>query len=523
MRRSVLSRSARGALGLATLLPWALPAEARQTASESFEPGIQWSDVAQDSAPWIPTDVAAAAQGELVWVGRGYGGPAAALHGAQEEWPGSLIGLDLGWSNSVGGIEVEAVGDGLFALGQVSLGAARRTRVERSTATAVGPVVDWSVELPWTVDGGAVLVASETTLGVVERLDSNTLRVCGLDAADGSILATSTLTGGILRAVDLAPSENRLLVVAGDSEYHVSLASGQVELARTHPDVPRCAALSPDGASVALGFPGRVERWGSEPSDAAPFETLVGQPSDVAVALDLGPELLAVGWWSAVDARTLHLDLWEFAGVDPARLEQRVVVGGSTSGPQNFVSAVELAGERAAFGTWGADGSEPELFLLERGGSTPILEVDLAGSVLALDLDSAAERLFVARKQGHANDFGTVGAVELIDTGERDLALSATPTGGSALTILVRGLDPEKLGWVLFGLPAGPSVWPGVQGVLELDPMGPLSLLAVGVDGSAAVTVPSTAAGLEIGLQPLWITTAHEAGFGSTSSAIKIL
>ena len=79
-----------------------------------------------------------------------------------------------------------------------------------------------------------------------------------------------------------------------------------------------------------------------------------------------------------------------------------------------------------------------ELLLLERGVQTPVLELDLEGSVRAMDLSDDGRRVVVSLKDVHNNLFGTTGSVRLFDTGEGHLRQRNPAEIGEALDFSVR-------------------------------------------------------------------------------------
>ncbi len=522
-------RAPTGLLALVHLTLAASAVGAAQAPSDPYGAGPTWVHAATPSQPWIPRSVAFAADGELVWAGRSHTHPGALLLGAQLELGGAWVGGADAAAETELPVSVAVEGANLLSAVRRGPAAGASVVVEARRAGVGEPPLSWRTDLGWTGAGAPILRAAGGRLFVAESSASPaTLRVTALDAAHGGVLWSRELTAGTLRGVEVSESGGSLWLLAGDRCLLLEASSGTTLVDRTHRPAPRSLGLSADGARVALGGSGRVELWSDDPQQALPLVVVDAAPQmqAVALALDDHGSRLAVGWWDQNDARTIALELWSDLDLLPW-LDQRLDLAPTASGPQNFVSAVDRAGSRVAFGLWGDDGgSSPELVVLEWGGAAPLLAQDLAGSVDAVALDPRGERVAVGRRAGHANQFVTAGAVELLGTGERDLTLSSTPRGGHQVWI-EHAAEGAAAAWILLGRPAGPVALPGLDGPLALDLAGPLVALATTPVGPGRfglpVVVPIGAIGLEIGLQGLSIGETTQAAAGGTWSSLRIL
>jgi hypothetical protein len=532
------ARRPRRRLPAAALGATALVLEAAAGAGDPLAAGELWSFPAPPSAPWIPRDVAWAGGDSLVFAGRSYGQPGLTLLGASTAAAAPELASDGDWALALAPLEVEAVGTALFALGQFDVGGGqRRARLVRR-APATGLLAGgFTVDLPFTAAGGARLVAAEQTLAVAELFPTpGAVRVTWFDPHTGAVQRTTTLPGNGLRDFLASESGAHLALLAGTELFVLDSESGAVSFSRSFAQPPRALGLSLDGTALALGFGGRLELWRA-PAAGGSFAlaaTIPGGATELAVALDLDRhgEFLAVGWWDGQTGRHVRLETWSVPAAAPPQRTNHWPLTGVPGGPQNYVSAVRVdpAGQRAAFGTWGQGGPEPELLLLQRGAAEPLLAADLPGSVLALDLSADGEQVAVARRQGHANYVGSLGAVELLSSGERDLALEGVPLGGGQVGI--RLAAPQAVAaWILFGAPsAQPLAFTGIAGAAGLELSAPWGLVpaAPTAPGQFRVEfpVPPAATGLGCALQGLALDFAAgvpTATFGSTVLAATVL
>ncbi|MDG1500387.1 MAG: hypothetical protein P8R48_10495 [Planctomycetota bacterium] len=492
-----------------------------QTVQDPFAPGMRWSHGAEPSLPWIPRDVAMVLDGEFSWVGEAVGSPAVTLLGGTHD--GSLETIfRYPLPNALNVVDVEA-GPGiehLYAAVQFPGGpqsAGRTTQVMGFDGFQSSSPNTWTRTLSPEVKGGVQLAVDGTGNGIfVARHDPYAGRIDldRLDPADGASLFSTSFSAGSLRGIEVSEDGNRVLVALGGG-FRLLDGGGTTLIAQTLPVSTEAFDLSADGATFAFGDHATLHIFTETPSGYAETMNVVEGPEWMATRLAVSDNGsgLAVGWWNFQTGQAIRFQLWDLAA--QAKLHE-VTQTGLGGGLQNFPQDVAISrdGDRAVLGAWGSGGPDPQLIMMDRNQATPIFSTYLPGSVTALDLNSGGERLIVAMKGAHSNQFTTLGYVQAFDTGERDLQfVGATRTGN---TFQVSSKDSGSLQHIfVFGTPlptgaSSPQTF-GIEGSLGLDPLLPYQLYAKPADafGRAdlvGIVPPSpTLVGLEIGVQAVFV------------------
>ncbi|QDU68626.1 WD40 repeat domain-containing protein [Engelhardtia mirabilis] len=495
----------------------ALPLAA-QTPVAPFTKGPRWEHATDAQAPAIARDVTFLAAGNLVAAGLAHGQPRLSLLGAQSEPSGAELSEDgVSWAGAEGVLAVDAVAGSCIAAAGITETGGERMRVARYTPTAQqawSPA--WTVDLASLGNGGNRLATRADLALVAQSVDAPLrVRLTALDVAQGALRWEVELAGGTLRALELSSGDGRALVLAGTELWVVETTGGQVIFHRHDDAAARSAALSGDGNTVVVGTGAKLEVLvdARDGKGYLPTATITGGAADYPVAVDLSADggFLALGWWDGLTGRTVRLETWDLA-VTPTRINYLAQVG-PPFGPQNFVSEARVTadGRRAAFGLWGLGFGEPEVVLFDRDQAQPVLAESLAGSVYAIDLSADGTRLAAARKQGHANVLGSLGAVELLDTGERALELTSTAIGGGATEVWLAAPSGVDAALLIGTQAVRPLPVPGVLGLSQLDLSKPWALVPAQPAGPDRFVVPLSiapaAAGLELVLQGLALTT----------------
>ena len=497
---------------------------AAQTPIDPFSKGPRWEHAADAAAPAIARDVTLLGDGGLGAAGLAHGQPRMSLLGCQHEPGGPLLAEDGStWAGAEGVIAVEGLQGWCFGAAALTESAGSRIRVARySPAAQPAWIADWVVDLA-SLGTSGMLMESEADLVLLAQSIASppAVRLTALEAATGALRFELELAGGTLRALDLDQVGGRAAVLAGSETWVVDTLTGQALFHRHDQDPARSVALSGDGETLVVGTAALLEVLDDQLGDGVfqPQATLAGGANDYPVAVDLSLDgsFLALGWWDGLSGRTVRLETWDLVGV-PVRLNHLAQVG-PPFGPQNYVSQARVTpdGQRAAFGLWGLGWAEPEVVLFDRGQVEPLVAQDLAGSVYSIDLSADGTRLLVGRKQGHANTLGSHGAVELIDTGERQVELSSSAVGTGTTDVWLSAPGAQSAA-LLMGTPAArPLTLGGLTGSLWLDPSQPWALVPAqpaGVDRFVVpLSIPASAVGLDLVLQglslvpgPLWPT-----------------
>jgi hypothetical protein len=490
-------------LALPALLLASLAASAQsQGFVGPFEKGLRWTHSANLTTPWIPSCVEFAARGELVWV---------CTEGANRHLlllDGTGTGVvqptevdeELDDASFILAVEAGANPRQLFSLAQFPEPDPFERRTVLSSHDALVPSSgvpfgsQWSFSCGFVANGPAELALDELGEVVAFAVYSNTtstVRVHRLDASTGALLMQVDLPADSLNGLELsgdgevlALGIGRKLVVLdslGNELHGEQLESQAFDL-----------ALDEDGSRLVCGSPERLSVYDYDGQSFHLVQEHQGQsneaPLRVAVSADGGT--YAGAWYRYVSTDSLRLEVYDASH----SLQNMVVQPGLPGGPQNSPAGLELTadGRRIALASWGQGNSLPEVLLLERGVPQPVLEIDLPGSAMGLDLDASGTRIAVVTKNLHANQVGTTGEVRLYETGERDLAQLAPARLGQSLE--VASLEPgAALGIFLVGVRASkPTSLPGMQGQLHLARTSRLRVFGRAADatGRADLSMP---------------------------------
>tara|TARA_R110002072_G_scaffold225947_4_gene382960 strand:- start:3919 stop:5520 length:1602 start_codon:yes stop_codon:yes gene_type:complete len=471
-------------------------------AQDVFQPRQVWVHHPDAGTPWIPGDVHLTGRENLA-IG--------AMGGANPRW----LAIDTHASGTVGARFVEVGGHRLaqsirtaaardvargFALdaipipnstfrnlfvGGYDLGDAAQSQGLGATwLHAMSGVSDGTTQLACSKDGRIVVAAGHDT-----SLD--TVHVEVLLGETGAVLTQLDLDGVALNALDVSDDGRRIAISAGLDLYVIDHL-GTMRHHETLAYSSRAISLAHDGSRLAVGALGSLRVLEDAPGAWVPVFTLNRAADEVASCVDLDADgtTLAAGWWNHVIGSSARLEMWN---VDANTLHNDLELGTSPGARQNLPEVVRIVadGHRAAFGTWGDDVSLPEVFLLARGFDVPVATFDVSGSVRGLDIDALGRRVLVAHKSTHNNEFSSVGAIRLFDTGEGELRQLTAAVHGQPVSFAVRPEVPASISLLVHGVRAHtPLSIPGVPGALLVD-RGSASIQAavLGSSGQAIHTL----------------------------------
>ena len=320
---------------------------------------------------------------------------------------------------------------------------------------------------------GPVKIASDAAGDVVVgALWNNTVARVQVDVllgTDGSVISSTELPAIGLSALDVSADGSRIAVACGMTLYVLDAAGQLLHTESLNSSTP-ALSLSANGSVVAFGEIGALRAisdpfgFGYTPSLNAP-----GSGTVLPARIDLSADgtMIAVAWWDYVSGKSARFQI--FDTIFGFALGDLDYPGQSTS-LQNLPTSVKISddGFRAAFASWG-NGQDAEVVLLDAGGFTPAMSIDVPGSVRGMDLDSTGTRVALAHKDVHAQVFGSRGTLRLADTGERMFQVTQTPTLGGELGLVARATGASG-GFFLFGpLARSPLNFPGATGSLLLD------------------------------------------------------
>lgn len=498
---------------------------------DPFQPGLRWTRASSLRDAWIPGALAFGADENELFVAVPGGKRHLELLSVAGSGTQPALQRDDRFGTAVGAFGVCAGSDpsACFSLAQFPApdSLQRSTLCARRDPLALqgSGAEAWSHAAGFLTNGAARIACDRSGSRVALAVwDSSTreVQVDLLDGASGALLARRRLPALSLNELSVSADGTRLAIAAG-----LDLWILDERLALRHHETlatsTNALALSGDGSLCAFGGSGALRVF--ETLSLGGYGLRWSMPAATGelaarVALSRDGRSLALGWWNAQDGHSVRLQLVDAATA--AVLWEKLQPGGASS-LQNLPAGVALSedGERAAFGLWGDGSPEPELLLVARAGGALVLSADLPGSVQGLALDARGERVAVAYKDVHANEFGTRGGVRLYDTGESDLVLRSRAGIGGALELSARRAGAGVVYFLEGPRSAVPYPFPGARGTLWLR-RNALTLHArdAGADGRADLTLPIPADPLLIGSERHFQAAWRAAGVLHFSSRV---
>lgn len=430
-------------------------------AQDPFEPGLRWIRPAHLADAWIPTSVGFAGGDQLCWSVAGGANPRVDVESSAQRGLSQPLFEDQLQDPVAGALRVSTCSarNGLFVLQQTygTDPTERDTRITRydplAAATGAAFTPEWTLDLAFNTNGPAILLTDEDGAnGFVLLWHSQTqeLAVCRVDLDTGGLAGYLVYPATSLDSATISADGSRLAVVTGTTLRILDGFGQQLEQRSLFSTTP-ALAFDHDGTNLVLGRTGSVQVLTAAANGYQESLLLAGGPTELAKVVDIAADasVIAVGWWDAANGVDARFEVFDGANGDSLR---EVLRPGTQGGLQNSPSAVEVSadGRRIACGSWGDGDSDPELVLLDLDRTQPVLEADLPGSVLHLDLDATGTRVLVAAKHLHANQMGVTGELRLYDTGERDLQLLDAPRPGGRLHLAARTPGASSA-WFLIG------------------------------------------------------------------------
>ncbi len=506
---------------LAALLLLAASARA-QTVSDPYSQGMRWSYGSTAVSPWIPRDVALVADGEFAWVGEAVGNPAVTLLGGTNAATLQTV-FSFPQIGALNIVDVEAGDciDELYAAAQFAgstPSAGRKTEVSRFSGFQSSQPLLWTRTLGPDVVGGVLLAVDSTGEAVVAaRFDPKVGRVDldRLSPADGSSDFSVSFAAGSLRGLAISKGGDRILVALGGA-FLLLDGAGNILLQQSLPSSTEAFAISADGSTLALGDLGKLHIFTESATGYSETQNLVvtSEWMTTRIALSSDGSELAAGWWNYQTGLSIRFQMWDLSTSSKLHEFTQSGLGG---GLQNFPQDIAISpnGNRAVLGAWGSGGPEPQLVLLDRNEPLPVFSTYLAGSVMALDMDDTGDRITVAMKGSHSNQFATTGYVQSFATGQRDLQIVGQTLIGAPFQFT--SMQAGSTGTLLvFGSPMSygspPITINGVLGELKIDPSQAFIMQGLLADafGRADLVgvIPSSASliGMAIAVQAVFVT-----------------
>lgn len=477
-------------------------------AQDPFEPGLRWIRPAQLADAWIPTSVGFAGADQLCWSVAGGTVPRVDVESTAQRGLSQPLFEDRLQDPIAGALRVSTCSarNGLFVLQQVygTNPTVRDTRITRydplAAATGAAFTPEWTLDLAFQTNGPAILLTDDDGVNgfaLVWHSQTQELAVCHIDLDTGGLYGYLVYPATSLDSATMSADGSRIAVVTGTTLRILDEHGQQLEQRSLFSTTP-ALAFDHDGTNLVLGRTGSVQVLTSQANGYQESLLLTGGPTELAKVVDVSADgsVIAVGWWDAATGVDARFEVFDGASGDSLREVLRI---GAPGGLQNSPSAVEVSadGRRIACGSWGDGDSDPELVLLDLDQARPVLEADLPGSVLHLDLDATGTRVLVAAKHLHANQLGVTGELRLYDTGERDLQLLEAPRPGGRLHLAAR-TPGASAAWFLIGREKEVPF----TGGLALVRQGLRVISAPVQDGTSELDIPLPAGQRVLGLSP---------------------
>ncbi|MFT5150933.1 MAG: hypothetical protein ACI841_000917, partial [Planctomycetota bacterium] len=438
------------------------------SAQNPFDAGLRWTHQAPAAEPWIPEGVCFSGSDNLVFAAA-KGSPARymLLDSEGATWQDPRF-LDVGLQGAIGSVAVTAGAraDRQFTVAQFASPTLyeRRTEVTRhdaiSAASGGAYAPRWFHDMLVRTNGPARVCSDELGQTVVAAIwldGDSTVQLDFLEGDSGTLTNRITVNGAALNALAISRDGSRVALTAG-IDFYVFDHQGETLFHEILNDATQALSMDATGDTIILGGRAQLGVFSSDRGVYAFSGSLNRPVSDYALRAAVSDDgsTIAVAWWNGVTGVDVTFELWTFPGM---RRLQQFVVPGVDGGLQNLPVDVRLTadGQRALFASWGNDNEDPEVLLVDRDRSQPVLEIDLPGSPRSIDLDATGTRVVVGHKDTHANQPSQTGAIRMYDTGERELALVGTPEVGGTLHLAAQHPAQGNI-FFLFGPRAAPTI-----------------------------------------------------------------
>lgn len=380
----------------------------------------------------------------------------------------------------------------------------KQTVVSKYRSTSSTP--DWTYTFPGTTSGNARAAVSDDgqrILAASYENSTNKLRIALFGATSG----TPTWTGTIdnfsmgIRGFDVS-SDGTLLYVCSaatltlwDTVSHTSVAQYAVSSS-----VEGAHSMSGDGRVFALGGFNFVDVWEKNAAGGYSKTFTRNLPgSYVCTRVDVcgnGSKIAMTfnGYDTNNHVRVECLDV----ATKTITMSDEAVGTGTL---QNVAGDVSMSydGSRFVVGLWGDEGNVcPEVRFYRSNQNAPVALHNLSGSVFDVDISADGERVGVAAKAVHANQFASGGSIRYYAFEEQDLRMTGVPRPGAEIDFLMTSAyanSPSRLLWAP-SLAATPAVF-GSIGTLYLNRPSMHTAFAPTTDGTGAsapvFTIPTSA------------------------------
>jgi hypothetical protein len=344
----------------------------------------------------------------------------------------------------------------------------RQSTVKKYTSSS--SVADWSYTFS-PITGGALKVSTssdgEVLVASIMNTSTMSVEIAVFDRLSGvptDYIVMPPQPDQYLRGFDLSADGSTLYFSQGATAYIVDLLSQSLVFSTNIGASFDSHAISGNGSVFACGSFNSVHVYKKTGASYTNIitKTLAGPCYCASLDLSADGSTLAYGWFfynPGIFARVAALDV--ATGNVTMSDDLTGVIG-----LQNTFGDIAICddGSRFALGMWGdAEGPVAELSLYSSTQNTPLIALNLGGSVFDVDISADGQRVVGGSKAVHANTFGDGGTVTLLDAGGQDLILRGTPSIGTSPHLEISGPANRAAVMLSSALPQSPpATFPGI-------------------------------------------------------------
>lgn len=453
---------------------WAAPSGA---ATKTTAAGLVWERT-DGGAAWIASAVSIGDRGYQVFAEYDLNSEAAELLSAFDSNPptpvwsdGSPLGTEFRRVASADANDTKVVIDQVVLGGQLST---RQAVLRKYTSASSTP--DWTYTFAPVINADANVGISrdgQTIVAAVYDNNQNEMEIAVFGPGSGVPLSYTVVAlapNDYLRGFDLSADGSTLYYSAGVTAHVFDVATQSDVFTANIGASFDSHAISGDGSVFAFGNFNSLtifEKQGGTYVNTY-TEVVPGQCYCAFIDISDDSSTVASAWTFYGNYLTVRVDAIDVA----TKTVTMTHTATGTGTLQNVPSSVSISadGSRFAVGSWGDAGNVvPECRIFSRSSNTPLLTLDLPGSVFDCDLSADGQRAVFGSKAVHANSFGNGGKVDLLSLGGEDLALRGVPRIGSTVQFDLY-FAPGKNAFLMQSLAEDPTptTFPGI-GTLFID------------------------------------------------------
>lgn len=436
-------RNSRQFVVLGTFLILAAPSWAQSV----FDPGLLWR-YPDAGAGWTPKTVSLGAHGTQVFSEIEFGSDKALLLSAFDQGTAVPVWQDavpLEAANTF--VDSAETTDTHVSIHQIVLGGNQSTKQSVATkysSRSANP--EWSYTFPSITSGSARIGISNDGQRIVAVSQVTTVPSKLAIAVFGPSSGTPQYFGEInfgtsLRGFDLSADGSTLYVTSGSTVYIWNTTTHTQVAAYVLPLAHDCHAISGNGSVFAFGGFNRIhvfERNGSGTYTQTYVREIPGPMISGRVDISEDSSTIAYTFVQYDTELRVRIEALDVASKTITMSDDAI----GTGTYENYTSDISISrnGGRFAVGLWGDQGNIcPELRVYSSRQGAPLLLHNFSGSVFDVDISADGQRVAVAAKAVHANQYEAGGELAFFAVEEDDLRAIGVPRASSNITLHFAG------------------------------------------------------------------------------------